>query len=198
MSSTIKYRPGRFAELHRQYPQVWRWLCDPGMAERMKALSRRGLPAVTALDIDAEPVWSALEVARDHGEEDQVKQMVGHQIRQIMEFHGYRKYGSKRIWTSWIFASGSVYRHPEWRRLYVHRPRYPDNVERYCVAAKRKLSTLPNPPSNCSEWVPYRMCRTRSELNFVLQGNLDDDFGLEWRNLRREVADRGYVVLERL
>lgn len=40
-------------------------LFDLGMVGRLTAQPRRGQPAFSALDIDTEPVWSALEFARD-------------------------------------------------------------------------------------------------------------------------------------
>ena len=194
----IKYRPGNFAGLHDTYPKVWEAVRDPRAVERMKILSRRGSPAIMAFDIDAELLWSTLESARERGELDHVKQMTGHQVRQIMESVGYRKIlDSRPIRTSWIFASGAVYRKREWRqRLYVHRKRDVNAPEAYCIASKRQLSALSNPPPSCSTWIPYRMCRTRKELNFVLDANLDDDFGWSWKNLCDAVAERGYVVLE--
>lgn len=193
----IEYQPGRFAGLHDSYPQVWETVRDPRAVERMKILSRRGLPAVMAFDIDAESFWRVLESARQKGELDQIKQLAGHQVKQVMESNGYRKTVDGRpVRSSWIFASGAVYERPEWRRLHVHRNRSINAPEVYCIAAKRKLSALSNPPPSCSAWVPYRLCRTRRELNFVLEANLDDDFGWSWRDLCAAVADRGHVVLE--
>lgn len=196
MSDVLEYHPGRFAGLHAQYTKVWEFLNTPGIVERMKILSRHGVPAVAALDIEADVVWDALKKARPRGQEDQVKQMIGHQIHQVMKSVGYRKIGGKTLRTSWIFTYGSFYRHPEWHRLYVHRNRDLDDPEAYCVAAKRQLSTLPTPPPNCSRWVSYRMCRNRDELNFVLDGNLDDEFGKNWQDLQSEVSERGYVILK--
>lgn len=161
----------------------------------MKILSRRGIPAVSALDINAEPVWTALMAGRELGETDQIKQMIGHQVRQVMEIEGYRKVGSKPIRTSWLFTAGSYYRHPEWFRLFVHKNRDLGDPEGFCIASKRQLGALLNPPPNSSKWVPYRVCYTRSELNFVLDANLDDDFGLSWLELREKVDDQGYFVL---
>lgn len=196
--SEIEYRPGRFAGLHDSYPQVWETVCDQKTVERMKILSRRGLPAVIAFDIDAELLWNTLETARQNGEFDQVKQMTGHQVKQMMEAVGFRKVVDGRpIRSSWIFASGAVYRKQEWRQpLYIHRNRDIETPTTYCIAAKRRLSALANPPQQCSMWVYYRMCRTRRELNFVLEGNLDEDFGWNWKNLCATVTQKGYVVLE--
>lgn len=196
MSDTPEYRHGRFVELHAQYPKVWEFLNTLGIVERMKILSRHGIPAVSALDIEAEVVWDALKIARERGQEDQLKQMIGHQIHQIMKSVGYRKIGGKPLRTSWIFTYGSFYRHPEWHRLYVHRNRDLGDPEAYCIAAKRQLATLETPPPNCSRWVSYRMCCSRDELNFVLDANLDDDFGKNWQDLQSEVSERGFVVLK--
>lgn len=196
MTSPIEYRPGRFAFLHSEFREVWRFLNSPGLVERMKILSRRGVPAISALDIEAIPVWDALNSARPIGAEDQLKQMIGHQIRQIMESQGYRKTGGKQIRTSWIFTWGSVYQDPEWRGLYVHKNREYAHPAAFCVAAKRQLSALQNPPPNSSTWIPYRMCQTQKELNYVLDGNLDDDFGISWRNLCDAVNKEEYYLLQ--
>lgn len=196
LNNALDYRPGRFALIHDQYREVWRFLNNPEIVERMKILSRRGVPAISALDIEADPVWRALNAARHVGEEDQLKQMIGHQIRQIMESQGYRKTGGKQIRTSWIFTWGSVYQHPEWRRLYVHKNRDYAHSAAFCVSGKRQLSALQNPPPNSSTWIPYRMCHTRKELNYVLAGNLDDDFGVSWTNLCDAVSEDGYFLLQ--
>lgn len=195
MSDTPEYRPGRFAGLHDQYPQIWKFLNAEVVVSRMKILSRQGVPAVSALDIEAEVVWDALASARHRGQEDQVKQMIGHQIHQIMVSSGFLKDGGKSIRTSWIFGYGGFYQDPEWHRFYVHRNRDQDNPEMYCISSKRQLPTLPNPPPNCYQWVPYRLCCTRRELNSVLDGNLDDDFGKNWQELQRVVGEQGYVIL---
>ena len=63
MNQEVEYRQGRFGGRHRTYPQVYRGVRDPNIAERMKVLSRRDLPEVSALDIDAEPVWDSLKIA---------------------------------------------------------------------------------------------------------------------------------------
>lgn len=195
MTRPLEYQPGRFAFLHDEFREVWPFLNSPGLVERMKILSRRGVPAISALDIEAIPVWNALNAARPIGAEDQLKQMIGHQVRQIMEAEGYRKTGGKQIRNSWIFTWGSVYQHPEWRKLYVHKNREYAHSDAFCVAAKRKLPALRNPPPDIFTWIPYRMCHTKKELNFVLQGNLEDDFGVSWRELCDTVSEEGYCVL---
>ncbi len=194
MNSTT-YRPGRFTSLHKQYPQIWEALNEPQFVAMMKILSRRGVPAVSALDMEAETVWENLEIARSRGDENQVKQMIGHQIRQIMSFEGFRKVDGKPIRTSWIFSWGGVYVRPEWHSLYVHRNRNIGDIDTHCISKKRILMSLPIPPSNCAKWVPYRMCRTRRELNFVLEGSLDDDFGWTWKNLCQAIDTEGYAIL---
>lgn len=192
-----KYHPGIFTRPHYRYPQVWKTLNEPGIVERMKLLCRRGYPAVCALDIDAEPIWNVLERTRARGEEDQVKQMIGHQIKQILESMGYQRVGGKPIRTSWIFSFGSVYEDPEWRTLYVSRNRDERDRDVFCLSSKRRVSTLPNPPKNVADWVLYRMCRTPRELNFVLNADLGFDFRWSWEELCSAVDERGYVVLQR-
>ena len=192
-SIEYQYDPGRYRGIHKAFPQVWHALCDQGVVERMKLLSRRRVPAIAALDIDAQQVWTVLENARDLGKEDQVKQMIGHQTRQIMESEGFVKSVGKPIPNSWIFTWGMVYRRPEWRWLCVHRNK--NREDQYCVSVKRRLSSLRHPPVSCSKWTFYRMCATKRELNFVLAANLEDDFGWTWRSLCREVRENGYVTL---
>lgn len=41
-----------------------------------------------AFDIDAERLWSNLDHARSRGELDQIKQMLGHQLGQILDTLG--------------------------------------------------------------------------------------------------------------
>ena len=195
MKKSPTYQPRRFAGLHRQSPQIWDCLNELQFVAMMKVLSRRGIPAVSALDLEAELVWENLELARSRGEENQVKQMIGHQIRQIMASEGFRKVDGKPIRNSWIFSWGGVYVRPEWHSLYVHRNRDVGDPDTHCISKKRILLSLPNPPSNCAKWVPYRMCQTRRELNFVLEGNLDDDFGWSWANLCHVVDSEGYAIL---
>lgn len=195
MKKSTRYRPGRFASLHKQYPRIWKALNEPQCVAMMKILSRRGIPAVSALDMEVELVWENLELARSRGDENQVKQMIGHQIRQIMASEGFRKVDGKPVRTSWIFSWGGVYVRPEWHSLYVHRNRNIGDPDTHCISKKRILLSLPNPPSDCAKWVPYRMCQTRRELNFVLEGNLDDDFGWSWRNLCDTINENGYVIL---
>lgn len=195
MESSI-YLPGIFTRPHSRYPAVWHTLNEPGVVERMKLLCRRGYPAVCALDIDAEPIWTVLENARTRGEEDQVKQMIGHQVKQILEAKGYRRVGGKPIRTSWIFSFGSVYEDPEWRILYVCRNRDERDRSVFCLSSKRRVSTLPHPPPNPLDWVLYRMCRTPRELKFVLNADLGYDFGWSWDQLCSEVDENGYVVLQ--
>jgi hypothetical protein len=190
------YHSGIFTRPHSRYPDVWYTLNDPGVVERMKLLCRRGFPAVCALDIDAEPIWIVLEHARSRGEEDQVKQMIGHQIKQILESKGYRRAGGKPIRTSWIFSFGSVYEDPDWRILYVCRNRDERDQNVFCLSSKRRVSTLPNPPPNVSSWVLYRMCRTPRELNYVLNADLGCDYGWSWDRLCAAVDENGYVALQ--
>lgn len=191
----IEYRPGRFTLVHDRYPQVWQTLNDANVVARMKILSRRGVPAVSALDIDAERLWNVLEQARRSAEEVQVKQMVGHQTRQIMESVGYQKIGSKPIRTSWIFTSGAVYRHPEWNRLYIHRIKESDGPDVFCIANKKRLTSLAKTPPQIARWILYRTFYTRRELNFVLNANLDNDLGWTWKKLCRAIEIDGYVIL---
>ena len=191
-----QYFSGIFTQPHSRYPQVWETLNEPGVVERMKLLCRRGYPAVCALDIDAEPIWSILDHARERGEEDQVKQMIGHQIKQILESKGYRKVGGKPIRTSWIFSYGSVYEDPDWRALYVSRNRDEHDREVFCLSSKRRISALSYPPPDPASWIGYRMCSTLRELNFVLNADLGFDYGWSWDRLRAAVEEDGYVVLQ--
>ena len=193
--NSISYRPGRFARLHEQYPQIWEALIEPQFIAMMKVLSRRGVPAVSALDMEAELVVKSLETARLRGDENQVKQMIGNQIRQIMASEGFRKVEGKPVRSSWIFSWGAVYVRPDWYSLHVHRNRNIGDLDTHCISKKRILLSLQHPPSNCAKWVPYRLCQTRQELNFVLEGNLDDDFGWSWRSLCETVDLNGYVIL---
>lgn len=190
------YLPGIFTRPHFRYRRVWETLNDPRIVERMKLLCRRGYPAVCALDIDAEPIWSILDHARERGEEDQVKQMIGHQIKQILESKGYRKVGGKPIRTSWIFSYGSVYEDPDWRTVYVSRNRDEHDREVFCLSSKRRVSALPHSPPDPTSWVSYRMCRTPRELNYVLNADLGYDYGWSWDRLCAAVDENGYVVLQ--
>lgn len=189
-----RYIPEIFSQPHQRYPQIWHTLNEPGIVERMKILSRRGFPAVSALDLDARPIWNALEDARANGREAQIKQMIGHQIRQILEHEGYIKVTSKPIRTSWIFSSGSVYEDPEWATLYISRNQDSLDPERYCVSSKRDVAALDDPPPK--QWIAYRMCRTLNELHYVLDADLNDAFGWSWVRLCDSVDRDGYVILK--
>ena len=195
----IEYDPGRYASLHDAFPLLWTVLNEEERVSQMELASRLNSPAVSVLDIGAEDVWEVLEAAKRLGLLNQVKQMIGHQIRQIMESRGYEHVRNKPLSTSWIFASGAVYRHPSWTMLYVHKKRLrsTDENARYCVASKRSLSDLRIPhdsPLVPSEWVRYRKVARRRELDFVMDAPLSD-FGWRWRNLCDKVRADGFVIL---
>ena len=192
------YRPGRFASLHEAFPQLWSLLNDDERVGRMKLLSRMNVPAVVDLDTDAEDIWNVLDASRGIGLLDQVKQMIGHQIRQIMESNGYEHVRNKPLKTSWIFASGALYQHPDWRPFYVHRNRDVYNTKRFCVALKRKLSDLSRPRGsllNPSDWVCHRRIALPHELDFVLGATLAE-FGWNWRDLCQVLRTENYVILD--
>ncbi len=192
------YRPGRFASLHEAFPQLWALLNDYERIGRMKLLSRMNVPAVVDLDTDAEDVWSVLDASRGLGLLDQVKQMIGHQIRQIMESNGYEHVRNKPLRTSWIFSSGALYQHPDWILFYVHRNRDVFNTKRFCVALTRKLVDLSrsrSSPLDPSDWVCHRKVALPHELDFVLGAPLAE-FGWNWRELCQVLQMDSYVILD--
>lgn len=191
------YLPGRFAALHEAFPLLWPLLNDDDRIGRMKLLSRMNVPAVLVLDSAAEEVWQLLDAARRIGLLDQIKQMIGHQIRQIMESEGYEHVKNKPLNSSWIFASGAQYRHPDWNGFYVHRSRDVHTVERFCISDRRSLNDLSVPPDSpliASDWTRYRRVCRPHELDFVLGAPLAE-FSWNWRELCHEIRIEGYVVL---
>lgn len=190
-----QYIPGRFVKLHVNYPVIWEFLNDPIVIARMTAISRRGLPAILVLDSEAETIWRELRLARQMSQFSELKQMIGHQVKQVMESCGYRKVGVKPITTSWIFSSGSVYRDPAWHDLYLFRERNLSDFFQFCIAKKRRLSSLPNPPAHQKKWAYFRKCSMLHELEFAMDSDLYEDFGWHWRDLYTEVEHQGYVIL---
>ena len=184
------YDAGRYAILHTRFSRMWPELNDPCVIARMKMLSRRGVPAVAALDIDAEIIWQELRNAAAMGFADRVKQMIGHQVRQIMTREGYRKTSVKPLPTSWIFASGAVYRLDAWRTVYLHRNRDVDSEHPYCVTNRRRLPSSLYP----EQWVFYRQCSMQHELEFALNEELSE-YDWSWTNLCDEVQDNGFTIL---
>ena len=161
----MKYSPEKFRTTYEQFPELWDLLSSDEMIGSMKRLSRRAVPAIAALDTDAEPVWQVLEEARQESPllYDQVKRMIGHMVRQIMEspLVGYEHVRNVPF-TSWIFSTGARYRDPAWRRwIYVHRNRDPVGEEMFCLAKTKSLSDLYNPPSNISDLLPTMRSATR-------------------------------------
>ena len=184
--------------------ELWRFLNDDSTVSRMKQLSRRGIPAVGALDTDSEPFWEILRDARAIGLENSVKQRTGKMIREIMEGPnvGFVHRGNARI-NSWIFSSGAKYRHPDWRTLYVHRNSDPEADEVFCVARRKHLTDLDSSPEELSSWVYYRRCLLPHELVYILDCESitdfewDEDTPMNWRMLVRRVHNEGYKVVWR-
>ena len=192
------YRPGRFASLHEAFPKIWALLNDDNRINRMKLLSRMNVPAVVDLDMDAEEFWSVFDESKRVGLLDQVKQMIGHQIRQIMESNGYVHVRNKPLSTSWIFASGALYQHPDWRLFYVHRNRDGFKMKSFCVSLNRNLNDLSCPENslfNPSHWVRHRKVALPHELDFVLGAPLAE-FGWNWRELCQVLHSESYVILD--
>ena len=196
----MQYNPGQFLSFYEKFPRLWDLLNSDEMIARMKALSRRGVPAVAAIETDAEPIWKILETARRESPKvfNQTKRMIGHMIRQVMESPqvGYRYVGTVSF-DSWIFSSGGRYRDPAWGRwIYVHCSPNVHGRDSYCLARTKHLSNLeeqPNPGQ--SSWTYHRRCACQHELEFILDGSLSD-WNLTWEELCREIRETGYVLLD--
>lgn len=210
MKNELKYRPRPVeTKLFAKYDALWNCdhLRDPKAISRMKMASRQGRPAVTALDIDCEDVWRILESAAENGELNEVKKMIGSMVKQIMEAEGYvpSTGGNRATPSSWIFTSGTLFRHPNWRNFYVHRSKDQTSGREFCISRKRYLSSLQyfdNHDHKCGDWVYHRKCRSRHELIFVLGGTLREFVGgnrnepMNWNKLSKEVCANGCVHLK--
>ncbi|MCY3883961.1 MAG: hypothetical protein OXG24_03495 [Gammaproteobacteria bacterium] len=200
----IVYIPEGFAPEYELFPELLDYLSEDELVAKMILLSRRGVPAVAALDSDCEPIWRILRRARRRGIEDRTKQMIGHMVRQIMESDevGLEWVGSARL-NSWIFSAGAKYRHPSWQPLWVHRSRDGHDQERFCISRRKRLADLDTPPDDRSQWVLYRRCLMRHELVYILNvrnlGEVEwqDDDPVTWNSLGRRVRIEGFKILWR-
>ena len=211
MKKSSEYQRRRFRSECREHPEIWELLVDElrellyedAMVSRMMLLSRRGIPAVAALDTDAEPIWEILRRARIAGLENAVKQKIGKLIREILESDKVGlKWTGSASYNSWIFSSGAKYRHPDWRPLYVHRKRDSD-ADEFCISRRKRLTDLNYSPDRPSSWIFYRRCMLQHELKYILDAQSlkdfewDDHAVLTWSTLCRRVHSDGYVTLWR-
>lgn len=211
MNSQTTYQRRRFEPKDRETAELWDLLCnelwdllnEDAMVSRMVLLSRKGIPAVAALDSDAERIWESLRVAKAAGLENPVKQKIGKMVREILESEsvGLEWAGSARI-NSWIFSSGAKYRHPDWRPIHVHTLK-DGNFDEFCVSRRKHLADLDKSPSTPSSWIYYRRCLMQHELEYVLdvenleQFDWDENTTLTWKALCRRVRSESYKILWR-
>lgn len=192
--------PGQFRPFYERFPHLWDLLTSDQMIARMKALSRRGVPAVAAMESDAKPIWEILETARRESPRvfNQTKRMLGHMVRQVMESPqvGYQYVGTVSF-DSWIFSSGGRYRDPDWRRwIYVHCSQDAHGGYVFCLARTKHLSNLTEQPiSRSSSWTYHRRCACQHELEFILDGSLTD-WNLIWEEVCGEIQETGYVLMD--
>lgn len=108
----VPYRPHHFAKTYKAQNghAIWQWLHDPKILQIMEVASYLRRPAVEALS----PHLLAQFGARMRSQN--MKQMVGHMVRQVLEQHGYRlDRNNMRIRRpDNIFYSGSAYVAPDY------------------------------------------------------------------------------------
>jgi hypothetical protein len=103
----LKYEPRQFRDVwtRASSKRMWKYLTSHDALIRMDV-------AVEIKRAPYEGVASPFESEFGHLLDDQrVKQMVGHMIRQIMTFHGYRHAGVKKLHGSsrGLFTTGGKY-----------------------------------------------------------------------------------------
>ena len=194
------FDPGPFAPEYRDFPEIPEFLEQPETIAKMRILSQHGSPAIYVFEIDAERAWPAFKRAKEESSSrlSRTKQMAGHAAAQVMEAEGFVQVGEKRF-SSWLFTSGATFKDPDWRRwLYVHRNREDAVPQRFCIARRKRLTDLHEPPDGCSQFVFYRRCSQQEELEFVLDVQLAD-IGWTWARLVEALSGkRGgkYVLLD--
>lgn len=178
-----EYDPGNFKSLAESPlgKKLWPFLNRPDIVTRMDTATDLGNPAVAGIE---EALLA--EFGDEFGEEildDRVKQMIGHMVRQIMEAEGYEIEKQNVTIASAVFAKGTRYRRHDWQRLNVFRSS--NNPRALCFAGHRDAEKLPVPDDG-GQWKFWASFAT------TLRGHIV--YGIDVREVREEVEDKGYAL----
>ena len=178
-----EYDPGNFKSL-AETPlgkKLWPFLNRPDIVTRMDTATDLGNPAVAGIE---EALLA--EFGDEFGEEvldDRVKQMIGHMVRQVMEAEGYEIEKQNVTIASAVFSKGTRYRRHDWQRLNVFRSS--KNPRSLCFAGHRDADKLPA-PNDGGQWKFWASFAT------TLRGHIV--YGIDVREVREEVGDKGYAL----
>ena len=177
--AVTEYQAGPFQALANMKlgKALWTFLNEEETVTRMDTATDLGNPAVAGIE---QPLLERFE-----GEVvgDRVKQMIGHMVRQVMEAEGYEIEKQNVTISSALFLKGTRYRRPEWQRLQVFRNS--KNARELCFAGSRDVDSLP-PPAGGGKW------RFWASFATILRGHIV--YGIDVREVRKEVADKGFAL----
>ncbi len=116
MKKELSYKPANFLDVYGKKGstfgrRLWKFLCKPDNIIRLETASELGRPAVEGL------VPLLEEKFKKQMQNDRVRQMTGHMIRQIMEQGcGFiLTHQNNKVRTGTLFSRASKYRRPQTR-----------------------------------------------------------------------------------
>jgi hypothetical protein len=110
------YNPGRFGSLANTAfgRKLWAFVTDDETLKAMEVASDLGQPAVAGIE------EALLRQFKDEVLGNRIKQLIGHMVRQAMEFRGF-VVDQNDVMSSVPFSKVTRYRRPGWYMLHVFR-----------------------------------------------------------------------------
>ena len=92
--------------------KTWKYLFAPSSLGMLAHAVSSGRPAVRGIDIEY-PVLFANLLPESQSRRNHIKKMIGHMVRQVLEFQGYVFLRSRKYAGGSFFSYGSIYARPE-------------------------------------------------------------------------------------